>query len=324
VRRRDFITLIGSAAATWPLAARAQQQTVPAIGFLRNTLPDPRLAAAFRKGLSEIGYIEGQNVAVEYRWTGGKQPGAAAAATELAGRRVNVMATGGLVAALAARDATATIPIVFATGDDPVQVGLVNSLNRPGKNITGIHFLLSSTVAKRVELLRELVPAATVIGFLVDPSYPTAGSDIKEAQGAAAAHGLRLLIMKASSENEIEAVFSSLLKQRVGALVINANEFFTAHTKQLVALAARNGIPTSYQLREAVEAGGLMSYGASFTDSYRQLGVCAGRILKGEKPGDMPIDQPTKIELVINLKTANALGITVPQTLLVAADEVIE
>ena len=313
--------MVGSAA-VWPLVVRAQQQTVPVVGFLRNTVPDPQLAAAFRKGLSEIGYIEGQNVAVEYHWTGGKQP--AAAAAELAGRRVNVIATGGLVAALAARDATATIPIVFATGDDPVQVGLVNSLNRPGKNITGISFLLSSTVAKRVELLRELVPAATVIGFLVDPSVPATGSDIKEAQGAAAVHGLRLLIMNASSENEIEAVFSSLLEQRVGALVINANEFFTAHTKQLVALAARNRIPTSYQLREAVEAGGLMSYGASFTASYRQLGIYAGRILKGEKPEDIPIDQPTKFELVINLKTANALGITVPQTLLVAADEVIE
>ena len=313
--------MVGSAA-VWPLVVRAQQQTVPVVGFLRNTVPDPQLAAAFRKGLSESGYIEGQNVAVEYHWTGGEQP--AATAAELAGRRVNVIATGGLVAALAARDATATIPIVFATGDDPVQVGLVNSLNRPGKNITGISFLLSSTVAKRVELLRELVPAATVIGFLVDPSVPATGSDIKEAQGAAAVHGLRLLIMNASSENEIEAVFSSLLEQRVGALVINANEFFTAHTKQLVALAARNRIPTSYQLREAVEAGGLMSYGASFTDSYRQLGVYAGRILKGEKPADLPVAQSTKFELVINLKTAKALGLDVPATVLARADEVIE
>jgi putative tryptophan/tyrosine transport system substrate-binding protein len=200
----------------------------------------------------------------------------------------------------------------------------VNSLNRPGGNITGINFLLNATVAKRVELLRELVPAATVIGFLVDPSFPTAGLAISEAESAAVAYRFQLLIVKASNESEIETAFSSLIQQRVGALAINANEFFTSQTEQLVALAARNGIPTSYQLREAVEAGGLMSYGASFADSYRQLGVYAGRILKGEKPADLPVVQSTKFELVINLKTAKALGLTVPQTLLVTADEVIE
>jgi putative ABC transport system substrate-binding protein len=320
MRRREFIAALGSTPA-WPLAARSQQSVMPVIGFLRNTLPDSRLTTAFRKGLSEIGYIEGQNITVDYRWTGGER--VAATAAELVGRQVKVIATGGLVAALAAEAATATIPIVFATGDDPVRAGLVNRLNRPGGNITGISFLLNATVAKRVELLRELVPAATVIGFLVDPSFPTAGLAISEAESAAAAYRFQLLIVKASSKSEIEAAFSSLVQQRAGALAINANEFFTAQTEQLVALAARNGIPTSYQLREAVEAGGLMSYGASFADSYRQLGVYAGRILQGEKPADIPVVQSTKFELVINLKTAKALGLTVPQSLLIQADEVI-
>jgi putative ABC transport system substrate-binding protein len=322
VKRRQFISALSSAAVAWPLAARAQQPAMPVVGFLRNTLPDSRLTTAFRKGLNEIGYIEGQNITVDYRWTGGEQ--VAATAAELVRRQVKVIATGGLVAALAAKAATATIPIVFATGDDPVRAGLVNSLNRPGGNITGISFLLNATIAKRVELLRELVPAATVIGFLVDPSFPTAGLAISEAESAAAAYRFQLLILKASSKSEIEAAFSSLVQQRAGALAINANEFFTAQTEQLVALAARNGIPTSYQLREAVEAGGLMSYGASFADSYRQLGVYAGRILKGEKPADLPVVQSTKFELVINLKTAKALGLQIPDKLLAIADGVIE
>jgi putative ABC transport system substrate-binding protein len=322
IGRRRFISALGGGAVMWPLVVRAQQPAVPVVGFLRNTLPDSRLVTAFRKGLSEIGYVEGQNIMVDYRWTGGEQ--VAATAAELVGRQVNVIATGGLVAAFAAKTATATIPIVFATGDDPVRVGLVNSLNRPGGNITGISFLLNATVAKRVELLRELVPAANVIGFLVDPSFPTAGLAISEAESAAVANRFQLLIVKASSKSEIEAAFSNLVQQRAGALAINANEFFTSQTEQLVALAARNGIPTSYQLREAVDAGGLMSYGASFADSYRQLGVYVGRILKGEKPADLPVVQSTKFELVINLQTAKALGLTVPQTLLVAADEVIE
>ena len=321
MRRRQFIYLIGGTAATWPLVARAQQP-VPVVGFLRNTLPNSRLISAFRKGLSEIGYVEGQNITVDYRWTGGER--VASTAAELVGRQVNVIATGGLVAALAAKAATATIPIVFATGDDPVRAGLVNSLNRPSGNITGISFLLNATVAKRVALLRELVPAATVIGFLVDPSFPTAGLAISEAERAAVAYRFQLLIVKASNKSEIEAAFSSLVQQRAGALAINANEFFTAQTEQLVALAARNGIPTSYQLDEAVEAGGLMSYGASFFDSYRQLGVYAGRILKGEKPADLPVVQSTKFELAINLKTAKTLGISIPQSLLATADEVIE
>ena len=322
IGRRQFISAFGGAAVTWPLAARAQQPAMPVVGFLRNTLPDSRLTTAFRKGLSEIGYIEGQNITVDYRWTGGEQ--VAATAAELVRRQVKVIATGGLVAALAAKAATATIPIVFATGDDPVRTGLVNSLNRPSGNITGISFLLNATVAKRVELLRVLVPAATVIGFLVDPSFPTAGLAISEAESAAAAYRFQLLIVKASSKSEIEAAFSSLVQQRAGALAINANEFFTAQTEQLVALAARNGIPTSYQLREAVEAGGLMSYGASFADSYRQLGVYAGRILKGEKPADLPVVQSTKFELVINLKTAKTLGLQIPDKLLAIADGVIE
>ena len=322
MRRREFVQLLGGATIAWPISARAQQAAMPVVGFLRNTSPDSRLMTAFRKGLSEIGYIEGQNISVDYLWTGGER--VAATAVELVRRQVNVIATGGLVAALAAKAATATIPIVFATGDDPVKVGLVNSLNHPGGNITGISFLLNATVAKRIELLRELVPTATVIGFLVDPSYPTTGLAIGEAESAAVAYRFQLLIVKASNKSEIEAAFSSLVQQRAGALAINANEFFTAQTEQLVALAARNGIPTTYQLSEAVEAGGLMSYGASFADSYRQLGVYAGRILNGEKPADLPVVQPTKFELTINLKTAKSLGLTIPPSLLAIADEVIE
>jgi len=322
MRRRDFIKVIAGSAGAWPLAARAQQTAMPVIGFLRNTLPDSRLGAAFRKGLSETGYIEGQNVIVDYRWTEGDGP--AATAAELVRRQVNVIATGGLVATLAAKAATATIPIVFATGEDPVQTGLVSSLNRPGGNITGASFLLPAIVAKRVELLRELVPSATIIGFLTDPRFPTAELGKTEAESAARTHGFQLLVLNASSESEIGNAFVTLLQRRAGALVINANEFLTSHTGQLVALAARHGMPASYQLREAVEAGGLISYGASFADSYRQAGVYAGRILKGERPADLPVLQPTKFELVINLKTAKALGLTVPQTLLVAADAVIE
>jgi putative ABC transport system substrate-binding protein len=322
LRRRDFITLIGGAAAMWPLAARAQQAGIPVIGFLRNTLPDVHLMEAFRSGLSESGYVEGRNVTVEYRWTeGGKL---ATAAADLVRRQVNVIATGGLVATLAAKEATATIPIVFATGDDPVQLGLVSSLNRPGGNITGASFLLVAVTAKRVELLRDLVPSATIIGFLVDPHFPTADVKIREAESAARAHGFELLVLNASTEGEIETAFATLLQRRAGALVIDADEFFTSHTKEIVALAARHRVPASFQLRESVEAGGLVSYGASFVDSYRQAGVYAGRIIKGDKPADLPIQQPTKFELVINLKTAKALGLTVPQTLLVAADEVIE
>jgi putative tryptophan/tyrosine transport system substrate-binding protein len=322
MRRREFITLLGSVAAAWPLAARAQQPGVPVIGFLRNTLPDAHLMEAFRTGLSESGYVEGRNVTVEYRWTEGGQ--LATAAADLVRRQVNVIATGGLVATLAAKAATATIPIVFATGDDPVQLGLVSSLNRPGGNITGASFLLVAVTAKRVELLRELVPSATVIGFLVDPSFPTADVKTREAENAARAHGFELLVLNASREGEIETAFATLLQRRAGALVIDADEFFTSHTKELVALAARYRVPASFQLREAVEAGGLMSYGASFADSYRQAGVYAGRILKGDKAADLPIQQPTKFDLVINLKTAKALGLDVPPLVLARADEVIE
>jgi putative ABC transport system substrate-binding protein len=321
MKRREFITLLSGAAA-WPTAAQAQQSPLPVVAFLRNTSPDSALVAAFRKGLSESGYVEGQNVTVEYRWTEREQ--LATTAGELVRRQVNVIATGGLVATLAAKAATSTIPIVFATGDDPVNVGLVNSLNRPGGNITGASFLLNALVAKRAELLHELAPSATTIGFLVDPSFPTAGLAITEAESAALAHGFQLLVLNASSESEIETAFVTLLQHQAGALIVNANEFFTSHTSDLVALAARYRVPTSYQLRKAVEAGGLISYGASFADSYRQAGVYAGRILKGEKPGDIPIIQPTKFELVINLKTAKALGLTVPASLLASADEVIE
>jgi putative ABC transport system substrate-binding protein len=266
-KRREFITLLGGAVAAWPIAARAQQPAMPVIGFLRNTLPDAHLMEAFRTGLTESGYIEGRNVTVEYRWTEGGQLTTAAA--DLVRRQVNVIATGGLVATLAAKAATAAIPIVFATGDDPVQLGLVSSLNRPGGNITGASFLLVTVTAKRVELLRELVPSATVIGFLVDPHFPTADVKTREAESAARAHGFELLILNASTEGEIETAFATLLQRRGGALVVNADEFFTSHAKEIAALAVRHRVPTSFQLREAVEAGGLMSYGASFAASMR-------------------------------------------------------
>jgi putative ABC transport system substrate-binding protein len=322
MKRREFISLLSGAAAAWPLAGRAQQSVLPVIGFLRNTLPDAHLMEAFRTGLSESGYVEGRNVTVEYRWTEGGQ--LATAATDLVRRQVNVIATGGLVATLAAKAATTTIPIVFATGDDVVQLGLVSSLSRPGGNLTGANFLLVTVTAKRVELLRELVPAATVIGFLVDPKFPTADVKTKEAESAARAHGFELLVLNASTEDEIESAFATLVQRRAGALVIDADEFFTSHTKAIVALAARHRVPTSFQLREAVEAGGLMSYGASFVDSYRQAGVYAGRILKGAKPADLPVQQPTRYELVINLKTAKALGLEVPASMQQLADDVIE
>jgi len=314
--------LIGGAVATWPLAGRAQQTAMPVVAFLRDTAPDVRLATAFRDGLNETGYVEGQNVAVEYQWgEGDRLP---AMASELVRRKVNVIATGGLPASLAAKSATSAIPVVFATGDDPVLVGLVTSLNRPGGNVTGISFLLSVLVGKRIELIRELAPSATTVAFLVDPTFPTSESATRDAQAAAHALGLQLLVLNASSQGDFQAAFARIREHHASALIVNANTLFTSYINQLIALAAHHAVPTIYQLRQAVEAGGLASYGASFADAYRQAGIYAGRVLKGEKPSELPVLQPTKFELVINLKTANALGLTVPPALLARADEVIE
>ena len=322
MRRREFISLIGGAVATWPLAGRAQQTAMPVVAFLRDTAPDVRLATAFRDGLNETGYVEGQNVAVEYQWgEGDRLP---AMASELVRRKVNVIATGGLPASLAAKSATSAIPVVFATGDDPVLVGLVTSLNRPGGNVTGISFLLSVLVGKRIELIRELAPSATTVAFLVDPTFPTSESATRDAQAAAHALGLQLLVLNASSQGDFQAAFARIREHHASALIVNANTLFTSYINQLIALAAHHAVPTIYQLRQAVEAGGLASYGASFADAYRQAGIYAGRVLKGEKPSELPVLQPTKFELVINLKTANALGLTVPPALLARADEVIE
>ena len=321
MRRREFITLLG-VASMWPLAGRAQQTAMPVVAFLRDTAPDVGLATAFRDGLNETGFVEGQNVAIEYQWgEGDRLP---AMASELVRRKVNVIATGGLPASLAAKSATSAIPVVFATGDDPVLVGLVTSLNRPGGNVTGISFLLSVLVGKRIELIRELAPSATTVAFLVDPTFPTSESATRDAQAAAHALGLQLLVLNASSQGDFQAAFARIREHHASALIVNANTLFTSYINQLIALAAQHAVPTIYQLRQAVEAGGLASYGASFADAYRQAGIYAGRVLKGEKPSELPVLQPTKFELVINLKTANALGLTVPPALLARADEVIE
>jgi putative ABC transport system substrate-binding protein len=321
MRRRDFIKVIGGTAAR-PLAARAQQLGMPVVGFVRNTPPDSRLMDAFRRGLNKVGYVDGQNVAIEFHWT--EDDRLPAIVADLVRRRVSVIATGGLPASLAAKAATAAIPIVFATGDDPVQLGLVSSLNRPSGNITGVSFLIGGLIAKRLELLRELVPTANVIAFLVNPNAVTAEPYKKETHAAARALGLQLVVLEAGSEHDFEMAFATLVQRRVGALLIQPDALFTGKRNQLVALAARHAVPTLYHLREAVEAGGLISYGTSFADAYRQAGHYAGRILKGEKPADLPVVQSTKFELVINLKTAKALGLTIPLIMQMTADEVIE
>jgi len=327
MRRREFITLLGGAAAAWPLAARAQQLPVPVIGYLHSGSSSSygHLVAGFREGLKETGYIEGRNVAIDYRWAEGRYDQLPVLAADLVSRRVSVIVTqGGDPPPLAAKSATSTIPIVFTSSSDPVKLGLVGSLNRPGGNVTGFWAYTSQLGPKRFEMMRQLFPASTLIAVLMNPHNPNAHIDMPGLQDAARTLGQSISFVMASSETEIDAVFATLSDQHVSALLVNTDPYFLARRDQFVSLAARYSVPTVYPWREAVAAGGLMSYGASLADAYRQVGVYVGRILKGEKPSDLPVMQPTKFELVINLKTARALGLQIPDKLLALADEVIE
>ena len=327
MRRREFITLLGGAAA-WPLTARAQQPPLPVIGFLSSASPDLyaiRLRA-FRQGLKEAGYVEGQNVAVEYRWAEGQNNRLPVLAAELVHRQVDVIvAGGGTPSAVAAKAATATIPIVFAVGVDPVALGLVTSLNRPGGNLTGITNMNVEVGPKRLELLRELIPTATNIALLVNPTSPNLAEPFTRSMKAAASTlGLQLHVLQASTEQDFDRVFAALAQSRANALVIMPDVFFDTKSEQLAALTLRHAVPAIFQFRPFVVAGGLMSYGSNETDNYRLLGTYTGRVLKGEKPADLPVVQSTKVELILNLKTAKALGLTVPLPLIGRADEVIE
>jgi putative tryptophan/tyrosine transport system substrate-binding protein len=327
MERREFITLLGGATAAWPLAARAQQSVKPVLGFLNSLSAESFAAnlAAFQKGLEETGYVEGQNIVIEYRWAEGHYDRLPTLAADLVQRHVDVIAaTGGDPSALAAKAATTTIPIVFNVAEDPVKDGLVASLNRPGGNMTGVSILTTLLEAKRLELLHELIPQAATIGVLVNPSFSEAETQLRVLRTAASRLGQSMLVLNAASEREIAPAFAELTQHRIDALLVASDPFFFIVREEIIALAARYAVPTIYFLREFAVAGGLMSYGTRLFDAYHQMGVYTGRILKGEKPADLPIVQPTKFELVINLKTAKALGLSVPQKLQVAADDVIE
>ncbi len=327
MQRREFITLLGSAAAVWPIAAHAQQPALPVVGFLNSASPIEwaPFVEAFKNGLGEAGYIDGQNVAIEYRWAEGQYDRLPALAAGLVGRKVSVLvATGGDVVAQAAKVATKTIPTVFSIGSDPVRLGLVASFNRPGGNATGVSVLTTSLGAKRLEILLQVVPKAGLIAMLVNPSNTISDEQIRDGEQAARVLGREIHILKASTEDDIERAFATLVQMQIGALIIGADPFFNSRRDQIVALAARYAVPTIYEFRQFVAAGGLMSYGTSLTDGYRQVGIYTGKILKGAKPTDLPVQQPTKFELVINLKTAKALNLAIPSSLLTTADDVIE
>jgi putative ABC transport system substrate-binding protein len=325
MRRRELI-LAGGVAVAWPLAALAQQKAMPVIGLLSGASPEPYApyVAALRQGLSDTGYIEGQNVAIEYRWAEGSYDRLPELAADLVGRQVDVIAAAAIPAARAAKNATTTIPIVFTSGVEPVEFGLVASFARPGGNLTGVGFLDVELMAKRLELLTELAPQASTIALLVNPTNENAERVVRDGQHAARAKGVQLNILKAATESEIDTAFATLAQLRAGALLVSPDPFFVSRREQLVVLASRHAVPAMYYWREAVAAGGLISYGPSLAGIWRQLGGYVGKILKGAKPADLPVQQPTTFELVINLKTAQALGLTVPPLLLATADEVIE
>jgi putative ABC transport system substrate-binding protein len=326
MRRREFITLVGGVATGWPLAVRAQQPSIPVVGFLRSTPSKPfaHLVTAFCEGLKEVGFVEGQNVAIEYRWADNHLDRLPGLAADLVQGKVAAIVGNGL-AVRAAKDATATIPIVFVLADDPVKSGLVTSLNRPGGNLTGVTFFGGESLGvKRLELLHELAPQGAAIVLLLDPNYPEGGSELPAVEAVARGFGRPLTVVRTKSERDFESAFAGAVQAGAGAILVSGSPFFTSHRKALIALAARYAIPASYDLRDYVEDGGLISYGASISGAYHQAGTYVGQILNGSNPAEMPVSRATKLELAINLKTATTLGLIVPPSLLAAADEVIE
>jgi putative ABC transport system substrate-binding protein len=326
MNRREFITLIGGAAAAWPLAARAQQPRLPVVGFLNSGSPGVfgHFVSAFRQGLGEAGYVEHRNVGIEYRWAEGQVDRLPELARELVRAQVAVICAGGPPSALTAKAATTTIPIVFTSGEDPIKLGLVESYNRPGANVTGVAVLVDVLGAKRLGLLREIVPATTLIAILLNPSWPTFETQLNDVEEAARAVGQQIHILRANTEREIDAAFDTAKKVRASAMMVGPSTFFTIRRDQIVGLAARDALPTIYGQREFVTAGGLMSYATSLADAYRQAGVYSGKILSGSRPAELPVVQSSKFELMINLKVAKSLGLTIPPGVLAIADEVIE